>query len=85
MGKEKYIDSTDADLEAMRKTLMHDKENDLIKEKAQLKSLLEEEIVARYYLGTGRIESSLKDDKELKKAIEVLNDEQRVKTILAKK
>lgn len=85
VGKEKYIDSTDADLEAMRKTLMHDKENDLIKEKAQLKSLLEEEIVARYYLGTGRIESSLKDDKELKKAIEVLNDEQRVKTILAKK
>jgi carboxyl-terminal processing protease len=65
--------------------MMHDKQHDLEKEKPQVKSMLEEEIVSRYYLNTGRTEASFKSDKELKKAIEVLNDENKVKEILAKK
>ncbi|MFN8297734.1 MAG: S41 family peptidase [Chitinophagales bacterium] len=83
--KEGYTASLQDDLDALKKTMMHDKQNDLLKEKVQLKSLLEEEIAARYYLGTGRIESALRSDKELKRAIEVLNDPKKVDEILAKK
>ncbi len=83
--KEKYFDAIKEDFDAMKKTMMHDKQRDLEKEKPQVKSMLEEEIVSRYYLNTGRTEASFKSDKELKKAIEVLNDENKVKEILAKK
>ncbi len=83
--KDKYYDVIKDDLEAMKKTMMHDKTHDLEKEKAQIKSMLEEEIVDRYYLNTGRVEASFKSDNELKKAIEVIKDEKKMKEILAKK
>ncbi len=65
--------------------MMHDKQRDLEKQKAQVKSLLEEEIASRYYYNTGRTEASLKSDNELKKAIEALKDEKKINEILAKK
>ena len=83
--KDNYFEQIKPEYEALKKGLMHDKQNDLMKEKEQIKSLLEEEIAARYYYNTGRIEASLKSDREIKKAIEVLSDESQVKTILAKK
>jgi carboxyl-terminal processing protease len=83
--KEKYYEAVKDDYEAMKKTMMHDKQRDLEKEKTQIKSLLEEEIVARYYLNTGRIQAALTNDTELKKAIELLNDGKKVTEILSKK
>ncbi len=80
--KEKYYEGIKDDYETMRKTMMHDKQRDLEKEKVQVKSMLEEEIVSRYYLNSGRTEASFKSDTELKKAVEVLNDEQHWKEIL---
>jgi carboxyl-terminal processing protease len=83
--KEKYFDAIKDDYEAMKKTMMHDKTRDLEKGKTQIKSMLEEEIVARYYLNTGRTEAMFKSDNNLKKAIEILNDEKKVTEILTKK
>ena len=83
--KEKYYDVVKDDYDAMKKTMMHDKANDLIKEKTQIKSILEEEIAARYYLNPGRIQASFKNDIEIKKALEVLDDDKKIKEILAKK
>ncbi len=83
--KEKYFETIKDDYEAMKKTMMHDKTHDLEKEKPQIKSMLEEEIVSRYYLNTGRTEASFKSDQELKKAIEILNDEKKINEILSKK
>ncbi len=83
--KEKYLDAIKDDFEAMKKTMIHDKQRDLEKEKEQIKTLLEGEIVARYYFGTGRVESSFDVDDELKEAVKLLNDESRVREILAKK
>lgn len=83
--KEKYYDVIKDDFEAMKKSMMHDKQRDLEKEKPQIKSLLEEEICARYYLNTGRIQASFKSDTELKKAEEVLSDPAKMDEILAKK
>jgi carboxyl-terminal processing protease len=82
--KEHYYDEIKDDLDSLKKTMMHDKGNDLVKEKPQVKSLLEEEIASRYYMNTGRSEASLKYDTEVAKAIEVLKDPKRVNTILAK-
>ncbi|MBK7148137.1 MAG: PDZ domain-containing protein [Bacteroidetes bacterium] len=83
--KENYFGGLQVDFEAMEKTMQSDKQKDFEKEKAQIKSLLEEEIIARYYLTSGRIQASQKWDKELEKAVEILNDEKKMKEILAKK
>lgn len=80
--KENYYAAVKDDFEAMKKTMMHDKQLDLEKEKEQIRGLLEEEIVSRYGYETGRIEASFKYDSELKKAVEVLNDEKQWKEIL---
>ena len=83
--KEKYYDVVKDDYDGMKKTMMHDKANDLQKEKVQIKSILEEEIAARFYLNPGRIQASFKNDNEIKKAIEVLDDTKGMNQILAKK
>ncbi len=49
------------------------KKQDLAENKAEIAEILQQEIVSRYYYQRGRIESNLKDDKELKSALDVLN------------
>ncbi|MES2619920.1 MAG: S41 family peptidase [Bacteroidota bacterium] len=83
--KENYYEAIKDDLEKLNKTMMHDKAHDLEKEKVQIKSLLEEEIVSRYYLNTGRVETSFRSDNELKAALDVIKDETQMKDILAKR
>lgn len=83
--KEKYFSTISGDYTTMEKTMKHDKTKDLEKEKQQVKSMLEEEIVSRYYLFSGRIQASFNSDTDLKKAIEVLNDGKRWNDILSKK
>jgi len=48
------------------------KENDLISNEKTIKRLLEKEIVKRYYFNEGKIKDLLKNDEEVKKAIELL-------------
>ena len=63
--------------------MMHDKQKDLIKNKEQIKGLLQEEIVSRYYYQNGRLEASMQNDAEVKKAIEVLNNQNEYTQTLA--
>jgi carboxyl-terminal processing protease len=72
--KESYWAGIKDCFETMTVQMNHDKEKDLYKFKNQVKGLLEEEIASRYYYQTGRIQASLKDDPEVKKALEVLGD-----------
>lgn len=58
------------------------KEKDLAKFRKDVKSLLEQEIITRYYLQRGLIEVTFPDDPDIQKAIEVLNDSQEYKRIL---
>ncbi len=58
------------------------KKNDLIKNKDEIKELLEEEIASRYYYDKGRIEVGLKNDKEAAKGIALLNNETRYDSII---
>jgi carboxyl-terminal processing protease len=74
--KEKYFDAVKQDYESLRAKLLSDKNADLLKFEAEIKDILEEEIVARYYYQKGRIEKSLTNDPEVNKAIEVLSNQQ---------
>ncbi len=70
--KENYFDAIKPDYEALKAKILHDKDADLLTYKDEVKLLLKDEIVARYYYQTGRIISSLNDDPEIARAIEVL-------------
>ena len=80
--KEKQIDGIKTDLDELKSLLIAEKKKDLYKEKNEIKKLLESEIVSRYFWQTGRTEYSLKTDKEVLKAIEVLDNPAQIKKIL---
>ncbi len=58
------------------------KERDLEKYKAEIKSILEDEIVGRYHFQAGRIQHSLTDDEYILEALKILNDQNRYNSIL---
>lgn len=73
--KEKYMEDVQKEYEALKNKLHRNKQEDLIKFKDEIKEILENEIVSRYYYQRGRIENYLSYDPNLKKAKEVLSDE----------
>lgn len=79
---DKTIDVISADIEALKIKITHNKKDDLIKYKPEIKQFLEEEIASRYYFQNGRLESSFKDDKELSEAIALLNEPVRYTKVL---
>lgn len=74
--KEDYWAAIHDQFSALKNSMMHDKEHDLQKNKEQISELLEEEIASRYYFKDGRLEVGLKNDPDVKKAIEVLNNQE---------
>ncbi|AFD07612.1 S41 family peptidase [Solitalea canadensis] len=83
--KEKYFDAIKPDYEKLKNSLKHDKQSDLVKFKDEISGLLESEIATRYYYQRGKIESTLKRDKDIKKAVEVLTNTNQYNTALAVK
>ncbi|MBL7766782.1 MAG: S41 family peptidase [Chitinophagaceae bacterium] len=83
--KENYYDAIKKDFETLQHTLSHDKMQDLLKNKKEIKRLLQDEIITRYYFQRGRLQNQLMDDDELKEAIKVLADPARYNSILAGK
>lgn len=55
---------------------------DLPKNKEEIKSVLESDIVARYYFRRGVVQQQLKADKDLKTALEILTDTERYESLL---
>ncbi len=58
------------------------RKNDLTNFKDQIRGLLEEDIVAHYYLERGATEVSFKSDQDIRKSIDILNDAPGYKKIL---
>lgn len=71
--REKYYDGAKTEFTALRNQVSHDKKQDVQKNQKEVRSLLESEIVSRYYYQRGRIAHGLKDDEELAKAISILS------------
>lgn len=82
---EKYYDDIKTQIESLKTKLSHNKESDLQKSKAEIKEMLEQEIVAHYFLDKGKIEATFDDDQEILEAIKVLNDKAKFDKILAGK
>lgn len=79
---EKYFQDIRTEYDALKNKLAHNKQADVEKNKSEILQLLKEEIIARYYFQSGRIEASLKNDPDLKKAVDVIQDKVRYTGIL---
>jgi len=72
--KEKYYNDIALEYDALKKKMAHNKKDDLVKFKEEIKELLQDEIVSRYYFQNGRIEASFDYDPDVKKSLEALKD-----------
>lgn len=81
--KESYYSALKTDIDEVRHKMMHDKEQDVIKYKADIMRYLTEEIVSRYYFQSGRVENSLNNDPDILKALELFNDPLKFHKILS--
>ncbi|MFN8278432.1 MAG: S41 family peptidase [Chitinophagales bacterium] len=82
--KEGVFAAIGSDYESMKQKMMHDKKQDLLREKEQIKGILEEEIASRYGWNAARIEASFKNDLDIKKALSLLSEEGKIKSLLKK-
>jgi len=80
--KENYFDAIQEEYNTLKSRILHDKSADLITYKDEIKMILKDEIISRYYYQKGRIIASLSDDPEIKKAIEVLQGSETYLAIL---
>lgn len=81
----KHFEDIKSELDAIKKKVSHNKANDLMRFKPELKELLEAEIASRYYLQKGYIEAGFDDDPNILMAKNVLNDQQQYSNYLKNK
>ena len=79
---EKYYQFSENEFTALSKKLSRDLEQDMNAFSDEIKILLEESIVDRYYYRSGMIQSSLPYDEQIDKAHEILEDTNRYTNIL---
>jgi len=84
-SEEKYFDAVKDQYEAIKQKLNHDKEQDLIKNKDEIITVLENEIAGRYYYAYGKVKKSYQNDAEVAKAIELINNPAQYAEILSAK
>lgn len=82
---EGYYDAAKPEFEALKKKLKHDLAHDLDFNKASIKEVLTNDIVTAYYFQAGALENSLRQDKQVKAAFELLADQEKYHKILAGK
>lgn len=79
---EGYLEGASAEFAALEDKLKHNLDLELERFAKDIKPLLAEEIVKRYYYEKGAVQETLKEDRDLKKAIEVLQSPQMYKGVL---
>jgi len=79
---EGYLDEIQPILEQAVTKIEEEKTKDLVNNRDEIESLLKYEIVSRYYYQKGRIIATLDDDPELKRAFEIILDQEEYKQIL---
>lgn len=83
--KEAYFEEIKDQLELITSKVNHSKENDLETHKLEIKKILTDEIVSRYYFQEGMIQSGLKGDRDIANALEYLSSPQKIGTVLAQR
>lgn len=82
---EGYYDDAKAEFEALKSKLKHDVAHDIEHNKKEVKALVEQEIITARYYQAGAMEASLDDDKQLRRAEELLTNEEEYRSLLVKK
>jgi carboxyl-terminal processing protease len=80
--KEDYFEAIEPQYDRLKQAMIHNKEEDLVTYKDEIKELLRMEIVSRYYFQEGRIRTALRHDPEIERAIEILEDPLTYESIL---
>ena len=83
LAKEPYFETVKDQLEQIKAKVNHSKENDLDTHKKEIKKILSEEIVSRYYFQEGMIEASLQGDPVIELAKEYFASPARMTKALA--
>ncbi|HAQ21310.1 MAG TPA: peptidase S41 [Prolixibacteraceae bacterium] len=71
--REKYYDISKEEFEKLKQKLGHNLEQDLEHFKPEISELLTDEIISRYYYQKGAIKAALRDDSDVKKALDLLS------------
>ena len=71
---EKYLSELQEQLEVLSLKMEESKNNDIERFKSEISEFLEMEIVTRYFYQKGKIETTIKHDEEIAKAIDVLDN-----------
>ena len=79
---EGYMENAKEEFAALEKKLQHNLDLELDRFAKDIKPLIAEEIVKRYYFEKGAVQETLKDDADLKKAIEVLQQPEEYNKVL---
>lgn len=82
VSDEKYFSDIKNEYDLLAQKINARKKGDLQNHKTQIVQALEEEIVSRYYFQNGRLEYSLTQDLEVKEALALLSDGNKLKTVL---
>ncbi len=80
--KEKQFGDIQTEYDALKVKMEAAKKNDLQSHKDEIKQVLENEIVARYYFEHGRYDTNFKYDKEVAQAVKVMQDKNLVASVL---
>ncbi len=83
--REKYFDLASEEFSSLEKKLSHNNLKDLETFQEEIRQILGEEIVSRYYYQGGRILSQIQEDLQVEKALEILNEPGVVNEVLAGK
>ena len=79
---EGYMENAKDEFAALEKKLQHNLDLELDRFAKDIKPLIADEIVKRYYFERGAVQEGLKDDPDLKKAIEVLQQPEEYRKVL---
>lgn len=83
--QDKLYDAGKTEIAALKAKVMHDKKQDLLKNKEEVMRILENEIASRYYFQKGRIVQSLRNDEIVSKAVEILGKPDQLQALLQPK
>ena len=83
--REKYYELASEEFSSLEEKLAHNNLKDLETFEKEIKQILSEEIVNRYYYQAGRILKQIQEDSQLDKAREILNEPGMLKEVLSGK
>ncbi len=81
--RESKLSEIKSEFEALKSKVSYSKKNDLMQFKDEIRKVLENEIVSRYYFEKGRLEQGFKYDNELKESLKLFSDKAVFASILS--